>query len=340
MKEEIFGETLNILKELDEIRDDIKGYERKHGESVEKSLSILADMKSNLFEKGFRIYLSYLIENAKTEENLDSIHFLATMVKKNIETLKLFVLSEIVHRKILELKFKLTHPFFFKELKRTLGNIELDLEELDEKASAEEKRGDIGERIKNYGDIIKRTKSLEKTIWEEKKSGLLGYLKFLFGALIAGFGWLLYIFGYLQTDFRFYYILGAILLFLVLFPVLLLTWNYVSYGIKILHNRSIIIILILCYSFFVILYCLVSYSSEQTILDLRNFLFPIFLILSPAFFSCISSYNQYKKSLSKEMIYSIFNRFFPQEEKFFVLAKGYKDLDRNCSIIHGTSLFR
>lgn len=306
-EKEIFKEFTSILNMLDEIENNVKALRKKHEESVEESLSIHASIKSGLMSNGFKLYISYQTDNSNTKENLDLLESLLGRTRKNTRVLKLFALSEIIHRRVLESKFQLTHPFFFKESKKTLNTIELDLRDLDEEISSVKEDGDIKKGIEDYEELIKRAKILENSLGEEMKSGLLGYLKNLFLFLIGGSGWLFYISEYSQMNLEYYLVLGF-LVFLLLIPGVLYFWNYLYYGMEgILRRKTLLAV--------VFLITLLGVISSPSIFRYNFFDFlGRYAILNLVFLIILISRvsGPHKESLLEMELEDLSNMFFPK----------------------------
>jgi hypothetical protein len=312
MKEgDVFRKASKIYKELDEVEDFIRNMRKKHGESVEASLSILEKSKSAFLERGFEIAFSYIPGSEEDKMGgLDSLRFLLNSIEKNLPPLKLFASSEIIHRKALELRFKTTNPFLFRESRNTLREIESDLDDLDEKSLSESQGKDIENHIGGYDKLIRRTDLLEDAIQEEKRSGIFSYLiKFL--AFISGWiaVFLVVASGETQSVFRditFYLLLGISVVLVVLF---LSVWNHLSYGFRhIRRNRSLLAVHSATALLLALFWLFLFYEGNET-LELLEILCSIFVFI--LYLSTISFIycGDYKNILLRNEIDSIYEKF-------------------------------
>lgn len=241
----IFGESLKVYKRLNELDEDIKEYRKKYEEEVEASLDILSNLKSRFNDNLVRNIL--LDQRGEVESLLES-------TKERVELLRLFAPSEIVHRRLQEIRFRLTNPFFFGKSKIEFKEILYKIKDL-ESSSLKKKYQEI---VLGYDNLIEKTSNLEGRLGEERKSGLINYLKWLIPGVS---GWtaafLMYLNMYVveQEHAKFWVIvLWTFFILLFIVPVFLLNWNYFSYGVGYLGIRK-------AYSTFFILFALLAVGS-------------------------------------------------------------------------------
>lgn len=304
---DVFVESSNVLRELDGLKEDIYGYRKKYEESVQKSLEVYFNIRRDYIMSDFDLILLLMTED-ESSGNIEQIYYLLKKTKESMRILQHFVLSEIVHRKLQNVRFKLTNPFFFRKSKEEFRNITYELEDLDEIASSKKERAGIKCIAERYDNLIKRIRSLEDGLGEERKTGLISYLKWLIPGLSGWIAAILMFFNvyaaeYLQIYFGIFAIF-ALVASLFLIPLLLLFWNYFSYGFRQVVQQKLLLVIPLLPIAFLIIFSLGGPIEKSVLVLILSWSFGILLGIS------LPLFDDYKKNLLKKEIESLMAKFF------------------------------
>lgn len=300
------AQFLEIVEEIDGLKETIASFRRKYEEGIDNSLRIHSYLSNKIKAESLKIILQSLTDDSFEVARISSY---IENSKISLKMLHFFSLSEITHRKILGLKFKLANPFFFRKCKKEFRTMVFELEDLDREASQHAKEPDVAGITQRYDDLLRKIRFLKGELGEEKKSGLVNYIKWLIPGVsgwIAAISVLLSAYTeYLQPYFGIIVLFVLLVPFLII-PLLLLFWNFVFYGFK--HNIQIKILFLVPLLLLLCLYILSPGIDFESLLPLLGVFAVTFC------FIIISSLATFKTELLRKEIEGLEIKFFGSKQ--------------------------
>jgi len=276
-----------ILEDLEQVKKDIRACGRTHEEAVDRSLEILADMKSSFKKDLFTLLLwtkEAEIENTESEALLTS---LIDTITKNLNIILIFTLSEIMHRKLHKTQFKLANPFLCKESKKKFKNLKYELEDLDDEVSAKIEESPNHNFLERYQDLIRGTRILNDELADEKSSGFISYLsRLLPWGVTTVLAFYLFAIEYLQVGMGI--IVLGFLIICIYVSLLLLIWNHISYGLRYIIMTKVRLAsfsFLVAFSLLLIYFIATMPTQYPPFSDVTGIAFSISIIIIPIYIS-------------------------------------------------------
>ena len=308
--DEILDKLSQIMENLGQLERDIKDYKSSHRENITLSIEILSHMKLSFEKNLLKLLLS---------KDLKEVNHLIDTLTKHVETLHIFALSEIAHRKLGKIQFELSNRFFFKETRKKYREYAFELERLDHKASSETVEN-IKDTIESYEDLIRRSRMLKGDLADEKNRGFIGFLGKLIPWGIATVS-SLYVLTteYLQIDPKLTIL--ALVLLVACVSIFLVFWTQISYGLRALvRSKFVLGVLGIAY----VLFFLVFIPRSQNLEAMYSFLFASISFTALIFIVYLPHYaDEYRRFFLDRKLDRIKRQFFREDDLRSLLVRIY-----------------